>query len=393
MFTNALTSLSRRSLISRVVKPSLPPSRTFHSSRQLSAVRYVRFGGGGSDKGGWRPRFNQWDRPTKLLAGAVGGGGVYYVYHLERIEETGRWRFIDVSPEREKQLAEESNKEVLAEFGSKILPHNHPEARQVSKVASRILSAANLGEVKGHRGEETLSLGISDLFGNDVWGSPSYGSQAADRLKQEWEVFVIKDDKIPNAFVTPGGKIFVFTGIFPACQNEDGLATVLGHEIAHQVVRHSAEKLSGMKVFGALVLLLEILGLDVGVSRLGLTLFMTLPNSRSMESEADQVGLRLMAQACYDPRESTKLWERMSQLEAQSSGAKWWNFGAKMSDVDFVSTHPANSKRIKALEQWIPSALSIRAGSSCGADMSSKYESFKDTSRTLAMQPRPRWDA
>ena len=113
------------------------------------------------------------------------------------------------------------------------------------------------------------------------------------------------------ASIVPGGKIFVFTGIIPIAANDDGLATVIGHgmsgacvislhsgrltksadhpaEIAHQVQRHSAEKISGAKVFSALVILLQILGLDVGLSRLGLTLLMSLPNSRAMESEGEQ---------------------------------------------------------------------------------------------------------
>ncbi|KAG8918562.1 hypothetical protein FRC01_001793 [Tulasnella sp. 417] len=161
-------------------------------------------------------------------------------------------------------------------------------------------TAANLGEVKGATSSNQLpaqSGGWSILpassdgsFGGDdgstaAWDMTPAQRSVAERLRQEWEVYVIKDDKTPNAFVTGGGKIFVFTGIVPVAGNDDGLATVIGHEIAHQVQRHSAEKLSGAKVFGALVILLEILGLDVGISRLGLTLLMSLPNSRAMESE------------------------------------------------------------------------------------------------------------
>ncbi|KAG8879265.1 hypothetical protein FRB97_001795, partial [Tulasnella sp. 331] len=173
------------------------------------------------------------------------------------------------------------------------------------------------------------------------------------------------------------GKIFVFTGILPVAGNDDGLATVLGHEIAHQVERHVAEKASSMKVFTALVLLLEILGLDIGLSRIGLTLLMTLPNSRKVESEADNVGLRLMAQACYDPRQSVGLWERMSELEKQKGGGSWLSFGSS----DFLSTHPANAKRIATLQQWIPAALQVRAGASCsmadGQSVGDYYQSFK----------------
>jgi len=186
----------------------------------------------------------------------------------------------------------------------------------------------------------------------------------------EWEVYVISDDNTKNAFVLPGGKIFVFTGILPVCKNDDGLASVLGHEVAHQVARHSAERLSYAKVLFALGYTLELLGLDVGLSRLILTFLLQLPNSRKAESEADYIGVRLMAKACFDPRETTRMWTRMSESE------KGGSLGGSAS-IDFLSTHPANKKRIKNLEQWMPEALDIRAASPCG-DTTSQYEMFKE---------------
>ncbi|KAG9045691.1 hypothetical protein FS837_005847 [Tulasnella sp. UAMH 9824] len=376
--------------ISRAAHPraiSIPTSlgsslRQFSSStRTPQQIRYVRFGdGGGPKKNRWIPfKDGKWDTPSKILVGVTGAGGVYYVYHLERVEETGRWRFIDVSPEKEREYGREADQEVLKEFAGKILPASDPLVRRITNVASRIITAANLGEVKGASssnqlpaqagGWSILPTSSEGAFGGDdastaAWDMTPAQRSVAERLRQEWEVYVIKDDKTPNAFVTGGGKIFVFTGIVPVAANDDGLATVIGHEIAHQVQRHSAEKLSGAKVFGALVILLEILGLDVGLSRLGLTLLMSLPNSRAMESEADNVGLRLMAQACFDPRESVRMWERMSEIEKQQRGGGLFSFGGG----DFLQTHPANEKRILALQQWIPNALSVRAASSCAID-------------------------
>ncbi|KAG8948331.1 hypothetical protein FRC04_009827 [Tulasnella sp. 424] len=382
--------------ITKAVRPrlsSIPagPSSTLRqfssSTRNLQQVRYVRFGeGGGPNKSRWRPfKDGKWDTPSKILVGVIGAGGVYYVYHLERVEETGRWRFIDVSPEKEREYGHAADEEVLKEYAGKILPPNHPLVRQVTNVASRIITAANLGEVKGASasnqlpaqagGWSTLPSSSDGGFAQDdgstaTWDMTPAQRSVAERLRQQWEVYVIKDDKTPNAFVTGGesyairGKIFVFTGIIPIASNDDGLATVIGHEIAHQVQRHSAEKLSGAKVFGALVILLEILGLDVGLSRIGLTLLMSLPNSRTMESEADNVGLRLMAQACFDPRESVRMWERMSEVEKKEGGGGLFSFGGG----DFLQTHPANEKRILALQQWIPNALTVRAASSCAID-------------------------
>ncbi|KAG9003160.1 hypothetical protein FRB93_011240 [Tulasnella sp. JGI-2019a] len=374
--------------------PFLRSSRGF-SSGIPSRATYVRFGdppGGGGQK--WRPfRDGKWDTPSKLLAGAVGAAGIYYVAHLERVEETGRWRFIDISVEAERKLGQQTDEEVMRTYGAKILPPNHPISKKVAKVASRIITAANLGEVKGVSSTSSadsptdgyawtgLPSGGADFgFDEGEWNSRKSSAKehasVVDRLRQEWEVYVIKEDETPNAFVTGGGKIFVFTGILPVAGNDDGLATVLGHEIAHQVQRHVAEKASGMKVFTALVILLEVLGLDIGLSRVGLTLLMTLPNSRKVESEADNVGLRLMAQACYDPRQSVGLWERMSELEKKQGGGGWLDFSG-----DFLSTHPANQTRITTLQQWIPAALQVRAGASCtmadGQSIGDYYQSFR----------------
>ncbi|KAG8993021.1 hypothetical protein FRB90_000813 [Tulasnella sp. 427] len=400
--------------IARVAPPRIPSLplnssssiRQFSSStRTLQEFRYVRFGeGGGQKKNRWIPFRNGLDTPSKILIGVTGAGGVYYVYHLERVEETGRWRFIDVSPEKERQYGQEADREVLQQLAGKILPPSHPLVKQVTKIASRIITAANLGEVKGASPSQQLPaqaggwavLPPDGAFGHDdtstaAWDMTPAQREVAARLKQEWEVYVIKDDETPNAFVTGGGKIFVFTGIIPIAENDDGIATVIGHEIAHQVQRHSAEKLSGTKVFSALVILLEILGLDVGLSRLGLTLLMSLPNSRTMESEADNVGLRLMAQACFDPRESVRMWERMSELEKKHGGGGWFNLGGG----DFLRTHPANEKRIQALQQWIPNALTVRAASSCALDenrtLGDEFRGFKDVFSQGSNQGRSIW--
>ncbi|KAG8918563.1 hypothetical protein FRC01_001794, partial [Tulasnella sp. 417] len=229
---------------------------------------------------------------------------------------------------------------------------------------------ANLGEVKGASPSNQLAGRLRDWSilpasrddsNKPTWEMTPAHKNAAERLRQEWELYVIEDDKTPNAFVTGGGKIFVFTGIVPLAANDDGLATVIGHEIAHQVQRHPAETRSGVKVFIALAILLEILGVTVGLSRLGLTLFLSRPHSRKMESEADNIGLRLMAQACFDPRESVRMWERMCEFEKQQGGGGLFSLGLG----DFLRTHPTNEKRIEDLQKWIPNALVVRAASSC----------------------------
>ncbi|ODO04558.1 hypothetical protein I350_05162 [Cryptococcus amylolentus CBS 6273] len=375
--------------------PVRPPplSRPLHTTPRLAA-RYERFderpsfgnfGGGssGGGAGGGGPRGpDLWTYVKRRVGGeravwvygiGIGAGGVYYVAHLERVPETNRLRFIDVDEAQETELGRQTQLQTLSEYSTAVLPANHPITKRVRKIATRIIESSNLGRVKSG-GEMGAVEGKVPSFGGGVemkdifLGGSGDGSHSIKEGKEtEWEVYVIDDKKTKNAFVLPGGKIFVFTGILPVSANDDGLATVLGHEVAHQVARHPAERMSSMKVLFALGFLLETLGLDVGVSRLLLTFMLQLPNSRKNESEADFIGLRLMARACFNPSESTHMWERMSQSEG----------GGKGLNVDFLSTHPANAKRIKQLTQWLPEAQQIRAASPCG-ETAQNYGGFLD---------------
>lgn len=177
-------------------------------------------------------------------------------------------------------------------------------------------------------------------------------AQAANRSDYRWEFAVIDDPMQINAFALPGGKVAVYTGILPVAQDSDGLAVVMGHEIAHVIARHGAERMSqglatqlGANVLGAAVgggpqgnLLLAAYGL-------GAQLGVLLPYSRTQESEADHIGLVLMAQAGYDPRAATSFWERM----ARASGGK--------GPPEFLATHPSHDTREQQIQAWIPEAL------------------------------------
>lgn len=332
------------------------------STRSAGQAIYQRFGGGGGGgRGGGSSRFG--NRPPIILVVALGGAGVYYVAHLEKVPETGRWRFMDVSPEAEHQLGDQTFRQTLAQYKGQILPASHPYSKQVRAVASRIVAALNKAvENQPHhtRGDSGL-----DHHSHGQEGGIKYGSSTSDARSPnsspstQWEVFVIDDPKQKNAFVLPGGKIFVFTGILPVCQNADGLATVLGHEIAHQVARHSAEKMSNYKVLFVGAFVLELLGLDIGISRIAINLLLSLPNSRKTELEADYLGLRIMSRACFDPSEASKLWTRMSESEGGSKG------GILSSAEAILSTHPVSSQRIKNMEKWLPEAISTRESSGC----------------------------
>jgi predicted Zn-dependent protease len=179
-------------------------------------------------------------------------------------------------------------------------------------------------------------------------------SKYAETAKKfEWDVTVIKDDGTANAFALPGGKMAVYTGIFPAAKNEAGLAAILGHEVVHALARHGAERMSqGLVAQGAVIagtLGAASQGINPQIAQLAggaLAQFgYILPYSRKHESEADYIGLLLAADAGYDPQEAVHVWERMEQM---TQGRQ---------PPQFMSTHPSHGSRIKQMNKWMPEAL------------------------------------
>jgi predicted Zn-dependent protease len=180
-------------------------------------------------------------------------------------------------------------------------------------------------------------------------------SQVAPLPDARWE-FVLFKDQSPNAFALPGGKVGVNTGILPITKDEAGLATVIGHEIAHAVARHGAERMSqGMLVQLGGAGLSAALGSNPGATGdlviqaygLGSQLGVMLPYSRIQELEADELGLLYMARAGYDPREAIGFWTRFAAYNAKRGGAP----------PEFLSTHPLDQRRIEALERAMPRAV------------------------------------
>ena len=172
----------------------------------------------------------------------------------------------------------------------------------------------------------------------------------------DWEFNVIQSDQA-NAFCLPGGKVAVYTGIVPVAQNIDGLAVIMGHEIAHAIARHGAERMAHQKLtqLGTLAVGMAMSDMDrqtqyavMGALGVGAQYGVLLPFSRDHESEADYMGLVYTARACFDPTEAPELWRRMG--EASGGGAP----------AEFMSTHPSHDTRIRQFDEWMPEALAAR---------------------------------
>ena len=178
----------------------------------------------------------------------------------------------------------------------------------------------------------------------------------ADQDDYKWKATLFQDAETVNAWCMPGGKIGFYTGILPVLENEAGMAFVMGHEVAHAVLRHGAERMSqqlvavgGLAALGLYInnrtevepdqaqLILAVLGL-------GAQFGILLPYSRLHESEADEVGLLFMARAGYPPQEAVKVWNRM---EKDSGGGL---------SIEFLSTHPSYDTRRDNLQTWMPKA-------------------------------------
>jgi len=240
---------------------------------------------------------------------------------------TGRSQLLMTSVSQEIQMGAQAYDQVKRD--PKMRPSQDPrEIEPVKRVAARIVEAAKR-------------------------------SKYAEMANQfQWEVTVIKDDKTANAFALPGGKMAVYTGIFPMAKTEAGLAAVMGHEVVHALARHGAERMSQgqltnatLQVVGAAAeasggggmlgqAAMAALGVDAEVNVL-------LPFSRKHESEADYVGILLAADAGYDPRESVALWERMGRISGGGAPS------------EFMSTHPSHETRITQLKKWMPEAMAI----------------------------------
>ena len=240
----------------------------------------------------------------------------YQYFSSEKFtNEAGRTARHALNPEQEEQLGLQSYQQVLQEAQT---IDSGPEYELVKRVAQRLEGATGPAAKTFH-----------------------------------WDVSLVSSPQI-NAFCLPGGKIVVYTGILPVAKSEAGLATVMGHEMAHATLRHGSERLLQQKATQTLLTGVQTSLGDMsyeqqraimGAIGAGAQYGVLLPFSRDHESEADKVGLLYMARAGFDPREAVEFWQRMS--EASSGSGK---------PMEFMSTHPSDATRIAQLKELLPQA-------------------------------------
>ena len=247
--------------------------------------------------------------------------GIYYYFsHQQTVPGTGRKQLVDLSREQEAALGYQSYRQILAQ--SDVVPGGQlvDTIRDIGQKLARVTGAQGFN----------------------------------------WEFQLIRSNQV-NAFCLPGGKVAVYTGLIPVVRNSNALAIVMGHEIAHAIARHGAERMAHQKLLqlGTLAAGVAVGDMDdrtrmtvMGALGVGAQYGIMLPFSREHESEADHLGLLYAAKACFDPEEAPRLWQRM----AQASGSK---------PAEFMSTHPSDATRIRQLEAWMPDALAAKQ-QSCG---------------------------
>jgi predicted Zn-dependent protease len=242
----------------------------------------------------------------------------------------GRHQVVALSPQQESQLGAQAFQQVLHESD---VVRDGPIVAAVRRIGSRLADTSN---------------------NKDVLARLQLKPQ-----RFQWEYRVVRSRQV-NAFCLPGGKVVVYTGILPAAETEDGLATVLGHEIGHALAHHGAERMAQQQLvqLGQFAVASSLGNLDpqqqrevMGLLGAGSQFGILLPFSRKHESEADHIGLLLMAAAGYDPREAIPFWERMGRIAG----------GGKRSE--FTSTHPSHEHRIRDLKHWLAEAEPLYAHS------------------------------
>ncbi len=216
----------------------------------------------------------------------------------------GRQQHLALSPRQELATGRRVYQQVLDEFRGKILVDDSSESRRVDVVINRLAQATEIEPL-----QREILLRVRGY-------------------RFEWEWHVIREPQV-NAFCLPAGKMVVFTAILPIAENDDQLATVLGHEMAHALAHHASER--------------------VAREQSGANILRSLSYDRMQESEADHIGLFLMTFSGYDPEQAVAFWERMHSAA-----------GTHGKPPEFLSDHPSDEHRVRDLQEWVPKAKAAK---------------------------------
>jgi predicted Zn-dependent protease len=264
---------------------------------------------------------------VRILAAA--GFMFLFVWSCQRVPLTNRKQFVGLVSSGEMMTLSYTEYKGFMDT-SRVLPASDQRAQMVARVGEKIRKSA----------EDYL---ISNNLGRLLDG-------------YQWEFRTVNSPEI-NAWCMPGGKVCFYTGILPICKSEDGIAVVMGHEVAHAIAEHGRERMSnammaqGITQAGAIATGVatgnqELMNLAGQVLGIGTTVGGVLPNSRRQEAEADKIGLIFMAMAGYNPREAVDFWKRMA--EAGKNAQK---------PPKMLSTHPSDEDRIADLEKSMEVAM------------------------------------
>jgi predicted Zn-dependent protease len=254
---------------------------------------------------------------------------VTFVLACQRVPLTGRKQMVGlVSGDQMMAMSFQQYKGFLD--SAKQVPANKAEAQMVARVGERIKKAA-----ENYLIQQNLGYMLNGY---------------------SWEFRTVESKEI-NAWCMPGGKVVFYTGILPICKTEDGIAVVMGHEVAHAIAEHGRERMSramvaqGVTQVGAAAAGIytgdqRVMAIAEQVLGIGTNLGGVLPNTRKQESEADKIGLIFMAMAGYQPKEAVAFWERMAEVGKNSQ-----------KPPKLLSTHPADATRIAELEKNMDKAM------------------------------------
>ena len=217
----------------------------------------------------------------------------------------GRRQSLALNPKQELETGRRAYAEVMQEFAKRALPKGSPEVVRVERIVEKLAKAAAIEPL-----QREINLRIRDF-------------------RFEWEVSVVRDDQI-NAFCLPAGKMVVFTGILKlAGRDDDFVATVLSHEMSHALAHHASERVARAQTHQ--------------------NILSSLKYDRMQEAEADHIGVFLMAFAGFDALKSVAFWERMHRAH-----------GGKSGKPEFLSDHPSDENRVRALSAWAPMAVKAK---------------------------------